>query len=150
MIVKNKSHDFNWQICFRYCCVQKGNFWKINHWCTATIYLNGLVYLAFILGMSFSNEFHTDIRDIYINIESCNEVLLGDQAWKYGVTIQSFRDCLCLHHQGWCHNIQSLWKLQILDIEINTEISFFQWTQLIKLYSLPDDRSTASFWNVGF
>jgi energy-converting hydrogenase Eha subunit E len=28
--------------------------------------------------------------------------LLGWKAVKYGVTIQCFRDCLCLHYKGWC------------------------------------------------
>jgi hypothetical protein len=29
----------------------------------------------------------------------CNEVFSGDQMYMYAVTIQRFRDCLCLHHQ---------------------------------------------------
>jgi hypothetical protein len=36
----------------------------------------------------------------------CNEVFSGDQLCDNGVSIQRFRDCLCLHYQGKQHGLR--------------------------------------------
>jgi hypothetical protein len=34
-----------------------------------------------------------------------------DQPCKYGVTILCIRDCLCLHHQGWCDELHDCYYI---------------------------------------
>jgi hypothetical protein len=73
------------------------------------------LYWARRINLPFSETQSLYVRLKHFTATECNEIL-GDQPCENGVVIQRFRECLCLHHQGWCDILmmeQSLWNVRL-------------------------------------